>query len=569
MPASFTTEQKSVGALLATAATFTVPAFQRPFSWETTEVGQLISEPLEAALDTDPSDQDELFLGTILLLDRGGAAGDVPGMADLIDGLQRLVTLTILLCVLRDRGTPGPGGEDLDRYIVARPKAGEEPARYRLTLRGSDAAYLTAICQERGATLAEPALEAPSDAAERLLDAREALIAEVGGRSPEECRRLAEVVLQRCTLVTITAHNLDRAHRLFTVLNYRGKPLSRHDILRAELLGRAPPADEPRCIRILDDLERRLGDRLENLFSHVRAIYGPAKGQIISDVLAVAERQGNGVPTFLETTVEPLGRALDLTDRPQHWQDKQVRTSLDYLGLLRSHDWVPPAMLWIARYGDDPARLGPLLARLDRMAYGLLLYGLGNDKRTARYRALVEAIRDRRPEKDVLRASELSADEQRAVLNSITRDPYKRGPQICKLVLLRINDWLAGEVTGLSGSDLTVEHILPLQPGVNSIWRKDFADALEREQLTRSIGNLALMRKGPNEKARNKDFMLKCQIIRDEQAMQSIALNADIAAASGWKPKQIRDREARIAALVRARWSLDGGARTGVSEEQA
>lgn len=546
---------------------FTVPAFQRPFSWETTEVEQLISEPLEAALDTDPTGQDELFLGTILLLDRGPAANETLGMADLIDGLQRLVTLTILLCVLRDRGTPGPGGDDLDRYIVARPKTGEVPARYRLTLRGADAEYLAAICQERGATRAEPALAAPSDAAERLLDAREALIADVEGRSPEECRRLAEVVLQRCTLVTITAHNLDRAHRLFTVLNYRGKPLSRHDILRAELLGRALPEEEPRCIKILDDLERRLGDRLESLFSHVRAIHGPAKGPIISDVLAIADSEGNGVPAFLEKTVEPLGRALDLADRPEHWQDKQVRTSLGYLGLLKGHDWVPPAMLWIAQYGEEPERLGPLLARLDRMAYGLVLYGLGNDKRAARYRALVEAIRDRRPEREVMRASELTVSEQRGILDTVTRHPYGRGPQICKLMLLRINDWLAGDVTGLSGADLTIEHILPLQPAVRSDWRKDFPDAQEREQLTRSVGNLALVRKKLNEKARNKDFTLKGPMIRDEHAEQPIALNADIAAAAGWKPKQIRDRESRIAALVMSRWSLEAGARKSAPEK--
>ena len=542
----------------------TVPPFQRPFSWDITEVEQLIAEPIEAMLADDAAEEDDLFLGTILLLDRGPLADAPPlAVADLIDGLQRLVTLTILLSVLRDRGTSGPQGEDLDRYIVAKPGAGESPALYRLTLRGSDAEYLRAICQERGATLSPPALEPPSDAAERLLDAREALIAEVDGRSPEERRRLAEVVLKRCTLVTITAHNLDRAHRLFTVLNYRGKPLSRHDILRAELLGRAPPEDAESCVAILDDLERRLGDRLESLFSHVRAIYGPARGPIIGEVLEIADRESRGVRAFLEETVAPLARALDRADRPQYWQDPLVRASLGYLGGLKSHDWVPAALLWIIRHGEEPERLGPLLARLDRMAHGLLLYGIGNDRRAARYRALVEAIRDGRPEADVLRASDLTADEQRSVYNIIVRDPYGRGPQICKLILLRVNDWLEGKVTGLTGTDLTIEHILPLRPALRSAWRKDIPDTLERDQLTRSAGNLTLIRKALNEKARNRDFPAKRAMIRDEHAEQPIALNADIAAAEAWGAREIRAREARIAEHVREKWSLEPAPRKG------
>ena len=45
-------------------------------------------------------------------------------------------------------------------------------------------------------------------------------------------------LLDRCCVVQVTATDIDQAHRMFEVLNARGKPLARNDILKAELLER-------------------------------------------------------------------------------------------------------------------------------------------------------------------------------------------------------------------------------------------------------------------------------------------------------------------------------------------
>ena len=90
---------------------FSVPCYQRPYSWTTVEAGQLLDDVSAAAgLGGADAAEPDYFLGTILLLD--GTGGDLPKarereprMFEIIDGQQRLVTLALLTAALRDVGT--------------------------------------------------------------------------------------------------------------------------------------------------------------------------------------------------------------------------------------------------------------------------------------------------------------------------------------------------------------------------------------------------------------------------------------------------------------------------------
>jgi uncharacterized protein with ParB-like and HNH nuclease domain len=71
---------------------FQVPVFQRPYSWEEKQVKELFYDIKTAAL-TDKSEV--YFLGTIVTTYN-------EDYLDVIDGQQRLATITILLAVIRD-----------------------------------------------------------------------------------------------------------------------------------------------------------------------------------------------------------------------------------------------------------------------------------------------------------------------------------------------------------------------------------------------------------------------------------------------------------------------------------
>ena len=72
---------------------------------------------------------------------------------------------------------------------------------------------------------------------------------------PAQRRRLADFLFDKCHVVVVSTTGIDRAHRIFTVLNARGKPLARNDILKADLLGGVPPAGMKDATRIWDQAD--------------------------------------------------------------------------------------------------------------------------------------------------------------------------------------------------------------------------------------------------------------------------------------------------------------------------
>src|SRR4051812_47206562 len=74
---------------------FVIPHYQRPYAWEVEQALQLLDD-LEDALDRTL--QEPYFLGSLVLV----KPEDADPSAAVIDGQQRLTTLTILFSVLRD-----------------------------------------------------------------------------------------------------------------------------------------------------------------------------------------------------------------------------------------------------------------------------------------------------------------------------------------------------------------------------------------------------------------------------------------------------------------------------------
>jgi hypothetical protein len=375
--------------------------------------------------------------------------------------------------------------------------------------------------------------------------------------------QLASFVAERCYVALLSVHSLDRAHRMFIVLNDRGRPLDRKDILKAQILGQIEARMRPSALAIWDRIEALLGDDFENLFSHIRAVEGRPRLPIISGIMDVMTRVG-GAHAFVEKVLEPYGLASHAISHPQQAgapQADAVRRSLVYLGWLGSSDWIPPALLWWCRNSNDPGQLAAFMVQLERLAYCLRLLGVGADKRQARFAAVIDAIRAGTALDARRGPFTLSRDEQRNILFNL-RNLHARSPLTCKLVLMRLNDELAGTLQGLSPSDFTVEHVLPQKPQRASAWRNWFPSADEREGCTNSLGNLVLVTRAQNDRARNMDFARKMEVYFGSPDMRVPHLTAEIRGAAEWRAPQVLAREERLVALVKRIWALEGP-RTG------
>jgi hypothetical protein len=137
------------------------------------------------------------------------------------------------------------------------------------------------------------------------------------------------------------------------------------------------------------------------------------------------------------------------------------------------------------------------------------------------------------------------------------KDLHPRSQLTCKLVLMRIESEISGDAERLDTEALTVEHILPQKPARTSIWRNWFSDADERQACTGSLGNLVLVPRTLNEKARNQDFERKRAIFFGPTAPPLPRLTEELRDISTWDPARIREREERMLATLDAMWQLN------------
>ena len=89
--------EQTVGQVFGDGYAFEIPAYQRPYAWEEDHERELLNDVLDA-MDNAESRGGVYFLGSIVLI----KAPNDP-QSRVIDGQQRLTTLTILLSILRER----------------------------------------------------------------------------------------------------------------------------------------------------------------------------------------------------------------------------------------------------------------------------------------------------------------------------------------------------------------------------------------------------------------------------------------------------------------------------------
>jgi uncharacterized protein DUF262/uncharacterized protein DUF1524 len=561
MPSPFGAQAMPLGQLFADPNFIHVPSYQRSFAWTHEEAGQLLENVSEALDGEAESEQGgDYFLGPMLFIEPDPPTGRIAAwkaaragrVHDVVDGLQRLTTLTILFCVLRDLDEDAgePGSERLHAAIGT-------SARARLALREPEEGFFQAHVRRRGATSAQPADGNLTLSEGRILEVREHMREALADMDAAQRRQLADFLLDKCHIVLVSATGIDRAHRMFTVLNATGRPLARNDILKAGLLGAVPPHALGRATAAWDKAQHRLGADFDSLFSHIRTIYRRGAPLIISGVQGIAEEHG-GAEAFITGLLAPAAAAFDDIRNARHSgspHSPAIAASLRHLGWLRGGDWIPPTLLcWLTR-ANEPAELAWFLAALDRLAYCLRILGMGTKRRGTRLGQLLQAMHHGEDLRGTASPLRLTREEQGTIRHNL-RDLHARSAPMAKLVLLRLNEAMTGEAQELPLDDLTVEHLLPRKPGANSRWREWFQDPAERGMCTESLGNLVLMTKAQNDKAGNQDFARKQEVLFKSGSTLPLPINDYVRRQTEWRAAQIKEREAEVLAHLYRLWDI-------------
>lgn len=536
---------------------FTVPSVQRPYSWTTDEAGELLDDILEfinhyGITESNVSNVDEpYFLGSIVLVKKDGPKSEV------LDGQQRLTTLTILFSVLRDI-LSDDYADDIEQMVVQKgSKILGTKDTYRLHLRKRDDEFLKKYIQHKGMTH-KITKDTPfkTDSQKAIRDNAIYFMERLNELDEETVKTLPLVLATLCFIVVVSTPNFDSAFRIFTVLNDRGLDLLPSDIFKARVIGAIPEKEQDFYTNKWEDVEVSLGrDRFNKLFDHIRMIIQKRKGSAnykdeYDDIFSKVTGKD-----FINDILIPYSEIyLKLVDyRSFYSQQPKIIKMLSLLNRIDNNDWIPVAMYYMQEYNE---KLEEFFILLEQFAGISMVLRKNFNWRMSKYSQILRQMEKRVnvfSKESLLR---VSGDDKRAVLDKLNGDVYTElKDTVRRYVLLRLDSLLTNGQPFYDHSVITVEHVLPQTPKEGSEWLDNFSDP---SNYVHKLGNLVLLTRSKNSQARNYDFnKKKTSYFQPKNGVTTFALTTQVVQEKEWTPKVLEERQKKLINLLRHAWNLE------------
>ncbi|MFI8006243.1 DUF262 domain-containing protein [Streptomyces sp. NPDC086010] len=536
---------------------FRIPDYQRPYAWQPEQAQQLLADLEEALLR---GDGEPYFLGSLVLVKDSRTAE-----ADVIDGQQRLTTLTILLAVLRDLAQQ----PDVVTNLVAMIS---EPgntvlglkAKPRLTLRPRDAEFFHQHIQTSGSIKTLLALNPHNlrtDAQRAVQDNARALNTALTSWSDDQRLALCKLMGVQTFLVAVSTPDLDSAHRIFSVMNSRGLDLSPADIFKAQIIGEIDEQVSETYARRWEDAEESLGrEEFSDLFLHIRMIFSGerARQELLKEfqTQVLSRYKGGRAQEFVDEVLVPYAEASAMIRDKTYAAgegSRQVNLWFRRLLLLDNNDWWPAALWALHSHGDDPQWLGSFFRLLERLAASMFIRRVYTTPRVSRFAELLSEL-NRGLGLDAP-AFQLTEQERTDTLARLDGDVYY-GLRTRRFILLRLDELLSEDdiVATYDAPRITVEHVLPQNPGLQSKWRADFT-VDDRKKWTHRLANLVLLSRAKNSQVQNLDFTDKKERYL-RRGVVAFPLTTQVLGQTTWTPEHLEKRQTELLGILTEEWRL-------------
>jgi uncharacterized protein with ParB-like and HNH nuclease domain/predicted transport protein len=484
--------------LLDGAKQFIVPIFQRDYSWGTKHCQQLWNDILRVGADQNSKAH---FVGSVVYIAAEDNQAAIPRWL-VIDGQQRLTTVTLLLTALRDRLKSAPSDDEAlptaeeveDRFL--RNRHGKGDRKSKLMLRRGDNEAMTALMSYQ--VLATDATETVRDNYEFFRD------------------RLAEAdvgqVYAGIAKLVIVDVSLTRGHddpqMIFESLNSTGLDLTQADLIRNFVLMRL---DDELQTRLYEDywrpIEVAFGNRYRSefdkfcrdflvlklkpskqfradaIYHHFREFFhAETAHKSVEDVLAELRRFATYYVRFsLGQETDPLfAQAANRLRRLV-----EVASPL----MLRLHDCHDRTGLF------DSRAFGEAIELLESYVFRRSACDMQTRSLYQIFASIAYKIRENAPLTSLKVALHRSGKKRRFPSDTEfrdaleTRDAYEM--RTCAYLLDRLEN---DSKEKIDTSSFTIEHVLPQNENVGAAWREMLgADwkAIQETWLHR-LGNLTL-----------------------------------------------------------------------------
>lgn len=573
---------------------YTVPDFQREYVWQREQVEKLLQDVYDEFYDEEWQlvKGPEYFLGSIVVCKGDG------GTFQLIDGQQRMTTIYLVLCGIRDllvEMNEAPN-DTLKAQIAsaATDDDGEEIFRHRLVLQYEDSkGILEQIVQKPGQL--NDILD-KTTSVERIRTAYQDIKEFLGvncDTSPKRLRRFYAAFTKRVKLIRIKTPSLTNALKVFETINDRGVGLNAMDLLKNLLFMKTPSCDYPqlkeRWKTLIDTLDSCGEKPLRFLRYYIMSHFEldskkPLREDDIYDWLV----KNTSITGLADN---PLAFLKVLIECAEAWSNfsaaKDVQGTINpylkNLGLLsgaaRQH-----YILLLAGRHLSPDLFSKLCRSIENFFF---CYTIAREPTKVFERNFAQWSKDLRESKN---EEDLEVFLERRFVGDMTRlsptfdfafeelkqsriQKYRMRYILAKLTqYIEQQAWNNPAHKSLEqyiASTVDVEHILPQNPTAQV--RDAFDKKEQYDEYVEKLGNLTLLEKTINTSVSNEAydkklpgyrqsaFLLTKSLVEKPQVGVNTSLNRavrDLQAFSEWDSPSIESRQKMLAALARSVWSI-------------
>lgn len=540
-----------------------IPGYQRPYAWSEKETGELFDDIYEAY----SSDNNEAyFLGSIVLVKKE----DIPH-ADVIDGQQRLTTLTILFSVISTY-LSGVNKITWNDYLMEKGNEFENiPSEPRLHLRERDQQFFNKYIQNVNLDELGKADDTELDTEskkhiKRNFEVLKDRMMDCFSDNEKPIIDFGKFLISHCYMIAVSTPTQQSAFRVFSILNDRGMNLLPIDIIKAKVIGLVPDADQKEYTDKWEDMEAQTTRQgFNDVIIHTRMIFAKtkAKENIIDEFEKYVISRFNP-KELIDQVLEPFSNAYITLVNRNYVSSKnaeEINYYLYWLKKIDNSDWMPTAIKFFADRKNDSDYILWFVKKFERLAAYLHITGADRRTRIDRFRSVLDEM-EKRTDHDInnpLASIELTDKEKQEFMRALDGEIYLLSPMRRNYVILRLNSFLSDGANKFDNDPniLTIEHVLPQTVREGSEWEKLWPNEEEREYWLNRISNLVALTRKKNSAAQNFDFeRKKTSYFSNINGVTTYPLTTQVLSESEWVPDVLKKRQKALLEVFQKCWDL-------------
>ena len=538
---------------------FVIPIYQRTYSWTEKECRQLWDDIVRTGRHEDI---DVHFVGSVVYIEAGLSQVTHQTPLLVIDGQQRLTTVTLLIAALSEalkeaEPLDGFSSRKLRNYYLVNPEETGEH-HFKLLLSQTDKPSLLAIMSGD---------EQPAEESIRVTQAYRLfkdLLASCNGDFAAVCKGLAKLVVVDIAL----NRDYDNPQLIFESMNSTGRQLSQADLIRNFVLMGLEPAQQERLYeQFWRPMELEFGqEAYGSRFDGFMRNYLTFKTGEIPNVSEVYEafKTYAGTTGLADDGVEALVKdirefaryfcAMALGTEP----DPNLRIAFQDLRDLRVDVAYPFLLELYHDYARDILGAPDFLAAvrlIEAYVFRRAICGIPTNSLNKTFATFSKALN-----KDCCLES---IQAHLLLMPSYRRFPtdeeFQREIRTRDLYNLRSRSYFLRRLENhqrkerVTVDEYTIEHILPQNENLSAAWRKALGPNWQHVQETwlHTLGNLTLT--GYNSEYSDRPFIDKRDMIGGFKD-SPLRLNAGLGTLDQWDEAEIESRAAVLAKMAVKVW---------------